>query len=177
MWTARASCEQLGDSRWGRSTPGAGRRARRRSLSEKTNRTPIMLGKRGSVMLFLKGLPDQITRRELKAFVQGALKDSGRRLLTSKPTVCNCAILRITDPERGNSELHGLVEVQPAKAAMLAIEELDDTELKGARIGVRRYQHRSPLRDRRKSPSNVDGPDSRQDERRRKNLRIELVDN
>jgi len=46
-----------------------------------------MLGKRGSVMLFLKGLPDQITRRELKAFVQGALKDSGRRLLTSKPTV------------------------------------------------------------------------------------------
>jgi len=70
-----------------------------------------------------------------------------------------------------------LVEVQPAKAAMLAIEELDDTELKGARIGVRRYQHRSPLRDRRKSPSNVDGPDSRQDERRRKNLRIELVDN
>ena len=136
-----------------------------------------MLGKRGSVMLFLQGLPDHITRRELKAFVQGALRDTGQHFLTLKPSVCNCSILRITDPDRGESELHGLVEVQPAKAAMLAIAELNDKELKGARIGVRRYQHRSPLRDRRKSASHVDSPDNRQVERRRKNLRIELVNN
>jgi hypothetical protein len=136
-----------------------------------------MLGKRASVMLFLKGLPDQITRRELKAFVQGALRGNGQRSLTMKPTVCTCSVLRITDPENGESELHGLVEVQPAKAAMLAIDELNDRELRGARIRVRRYRHRSPLRDRRKSESDVGGPDSRDGERRRKNLRIELVDN
>jgi RNA recognition motif-containing protein len=134
-----------------------------------------MLGKRGSVMLFLRGLPLEVTRKEIKAFVQGAIRGSDRRSFALKAAVCNCSILRITDPATGDSQLHGLVEVQPARAAMLAIEELNGKPLNGVRVEVRRYHHRSPLRDRRKAPPAAGTSDNRQGERRRRNLKIELV--
>lgn len=134
-----------------------------------------MLGKRGSVMLFLSRLPHGVTRKELKAFVQSALHGDTRLPFARTTAVCNCSILRITDPTNGSSELHGLVEVQPAKAAMQAIEELNGKELKGTPIEVRRYHHRSPLRDRRTPGAPVQEAEKRAGERRRKDLRIELI--
>jgi hypothetical protein len=127
------------------------------------------------MMLFLRGLPEDLTRREFKAFVQTAMKGLDSRTFSFKANVCSCAILRITDHTNGGVEHHGLVEIQPAKAAMRAIEELDGKHLKGARIEVRRYHHRSPLRDRRGSKKELGSPDNRQKERRRGNVKIDLV--
>lgn len=134
-----------------------------------------MLGKRGTVMLFVRGLPADLTRKELKAFVQGAVRDSGGRSFTLRAAVSNCSIVRITDPSSGVSEVHGLVEVQPATAAVRAIEQLNGQALKGARIEVRRYHHRSLLRDRRQETETSSESENRLRERRRKNLRIELL--
>jgi hypothetical protein len=125
-------------------------------------------------MLFLRGLPADLTRKELKTFVQTAVREPGVRGFTLKNAVCNCSIVRITDPGSGRSEIHGLVEVQPATAGVRAIEQLNGQELKGARIEVRRYHHRSLLRDRRQETEGI-GAENRSGERRRKNLKVELL--
>lgn len=134
-----------------------------------------MLGKRGSMMLFLPGLPQHLTRKELKAFVQAGLKSPEDRPFSVKANVCACTILRITDQCDGNIEHHGLVEVQPAKAAIRAIDELNGRELNGTRIQVRRYHHRSPLRDRRRNQAPPEQAENRKQERRRRDLKIDLV--
>jgi hypothetical protein len=136
-----------------------------------------MLGKRGSMMLFFRGLPENLTCKELKVFIQGAVNGADKRYLTKKAAVSNCTILRITDQSNGCTEHHGLVEVQPPKAAMRAIEALNAREIKGARVEVRRYQHRSPLRDQRRKGAKIaaEQAEERQKERRRRHLKIDLV--
>lgn len=134
-----------------------------------------MLGKRGSMMLFLRGLPENLTRKELKAFIQSAVESADNRSFYFKVTVCTCTILRITDQSNGSVEHHGLVEIQPAKAAMQAIEVLNGKDFKGARIEARRYHHRTPLRDRRREKITYDQAENRQKERRRRNIKIDLV--
>lgn len=134
-----------------------------------------MLGKRGSMMVFLRGLPEGLKRKELKAFVQASVRSRDDHSFYLKAKVCNCAILRITDRSNGDVEHHGLVEVQPARAAIRAIDELNGTVLKGTRIQVRRYRHRSPLRDGGTNTFVQEQTDSRPQERRRSNLKIDLV--
>ena len=134
-----------------------------------------MLGKRGSVLLFLRGLPQELTRKELRGFVQAAVRGVRDRPTLLKATVGNCSIVRITDPANGVSELHGLVEVQPAAAGMRAIEHLNGNTLKGVAVEVRRYHPRSLLRDRRQGEQDSADADSRRRERRRSDLKIELI--
>jgi hypothetical protein len=132
-----------------------------------------MLGKRGSVMLFLRKVPEGVTRKELKGFIQTTVKEFDNRTFCLKTAVCNCSILCITDTEDGSREYHGLVEVQPAKAGMCAIEALNGKMLKGQPMEVRRYRHRSPLRDHRDSL--IGYALGKDPERRRQNLKIDLV--
>lgn len=135
-----------------------------------------MLGKRGSMMLFLRGLPENLTRKELKAFIKSAITSTNNRTFPFKATLRTCTILRITDQSDSTVEHHGLVEVQPAKAAMQAIEALNGKELKGARIEARRYHHRTPLRDRRRNKIAREQSENRQRDRRRRNIKIDLVE-
>jgi RNA recognition motif-containing protein len=134
-----------------------------------------MFGKRGSMMLFLRGLPEDVTQKELRAFVQEAVRPRHKRSFSLKAAVSNCTILRITDQTNGATEHHGLVEIHPAKAAIGAIETLNGKTLKGASIEVRRYHHRTPLRDRRRNRSEQDYPDQRKEDRRRRFIKIDLV--
>ena len=134
-----------------------------------------MLGKRGSVLLFLRGLPQDLTKKELKGFVQAVVKATADRPRLLKAAVGNCSILRITDPSNGACELHGLVEVHPATAGMRAIDSLNGQTLRGAKLEVRRYHHRSLLRDRRRVQNGAADAEQRRQERRRSNLKIELV--
>ena len=134
-----------------------------------------MLGKRGSVMLFVRGLPKDVTRKELKTFIQGTVKEVDNRPFSLKATVCNCSILRITDPDGGTDEYHGLVEVQPAKAAIEAIDILNRRKINGHELEVRRYQPRSLLRDHRAGVVGYGAYTDETLERRRRNLRIDLV--
>jgi len=126
-------------------------------------------------MLFLRRLPEGVTCKELKQFIQTTVRELDSRPFPLKAAVCNCSIVCISDSESGTREYHGLVEVQPAKAAIDAIALLNGRELRGQKIEVRRYQHRSPLRDQRDEPSGYTGESPELYERRRPNLRIDLV--
>jgi hypothetical protein len=103
------------------------------------------------------------------------MKSPNGRSFPFKASICTCTILRLTDQANGTVEHHGLVEVQPARAAMRAIEDLNGRVLRGAQIQVRRYHHRSPLRDRRRNKIAHDHPENRLKDRRRANIKIDLV--
>ena len=126
-------------------------------------------------MLFVRRLPQDLSRKALRVLIQGAIRDPGRHAFSMRASVCGCSILRITDSASGDSEVHGLVEVQPAKAAMRVIEALNGKQLQGSELEVRRYHHRSSLRERRQKTSVGRADNHRQGDRRRKNLKIELV--
>jgi RNA recognition motif-containing protein len=135
-----------------------------------------MLGKRGSLMLFVRGLPKGVTRKELKQLIQSAVNQLDKRPFSLKAAVSNCSILCISQPHEGASEYHGLVEIQPAKVAIEAIRVLNGMEFRGQKLEVRRYQHRSLLRDQRCAQDH-----DREEatggirERRRQNLKIDLA--
>jgi RNA recognition motif-containing protein len=135
-----------------------------------------MSGKNGSIMLFVRNLPTSVTRRDLRQFIQRELKQAGIRGLPLMSTCTSCCILQITDPATGSREYHGLVEMQPARIALQAIAILNGKEIAGTPMEVRRYRHRSTWG---MYNGCLLGQSSEADaihERRRPNLRIELVD-
>ena len=102
-----------------------------------------MHGKRGSILLCLANLPEQVTRKEIRFFVQGVVDNiAGSRLLRTH-TISQCSILRLTDSRNGRVSYHGLIGVQPAKIALQAIPVLEQTPFRGAQLQVRRYRHSS----------------------------------
>lgn len=135
-----------------------------------------MGGKNGSVMLFVRNLPYSVSRRDLKQFIQRELRVAGIRGLPLMSTCTSCNILRITDPATGTREYHGLVEMQPARIALQAISVLNGKEIAGTPIEVRRYRHRSAWGERRSRQYGESAATQVAHERRRPNLKIELVD-
>ncbi|MCG6943205.1 MAG: hypothetical protein LJE69_18390 [Thiohalocapsa sp.] len=102
-----------------------------------------MFGKTGSILLSIGNLPPQVSRKALKAHVQGVidgLHDTGFRLT---PAICSCNILRLTNPDTGIVTHQGLVSIQPAKLAFQVMEVLEQTPLRGLNLQVSRYRHSS----------------------------------
>jgi hypothetical protein len=127
-------------------------------------------------MIFVRGLPENLTPKELKAFVLAEVHAAQGRAAKIRGSVSSCTILRMSDPHSGAEEYHGLVEVQPAKAAMQAIAQLNGRELKGRKLEVRRYHSRSALRDQRSQGHPlVPEADKEMGGERRRNLKIDLV--
>lgn len=138
-----------------------------------------MSGKSGSIVLFLRHLPCDVSRRELKEFVHVHLRRAGVRGTLLLQLCSHCSILRVTDLSRGSEEYHGLVEIQPAGLALQAIDILNGKHVCGKPIEVRRYRHRSPwgeLRARRAGEESGTEDLPPMIERRRQNLKIELVE-
>ncbi len=104
----------------------------------------IMGGKTGLVTLFLRNLPPNTSRKDLRAFVRIALREAGVRTLPLINACANVSIMRITDLAAGTIEYHGLLEVRPAHIAMLAIQLLNGRARHGTPIEVHRYRQRSP---------------------------------
>jgi hypothetical protein len=103
-----------------------------------------MYGKRGSMLLCLGNLPAQITRRDLKLFVQEVVGQvTGSRSLRISTHVPQCSILRVTDTSTGRVIHQGLIAIQPAKVALEAMPALRRTPFKGYQLQVRRYRHGS----------------------------------
>jgi len=102
-----------------------------------------MFGKTGSILLSIGNLPPQVSRKALKAHVQGVidgLGDTGFRLTSA---ICSCNILRLTNPATGVAIHQGLVSIQPARLAFKVIEALEGTEMRGVKLQVSRYRHSS----------------------------------
>ncbi|HIP52871.1 MAG TPA: RNA-binding protein [Chromatiales bacterium] len=118
--------------------------------------------------IFVRNIPSSSTRHELKQFIQRGLW----RLLPigAKPRIDSCSILKITD-QNGLSEYHGLVEVQPDKAARTAIRRLNGKVFKGRVVELRPYYKRSGGG--RRTEKGERAFDRRMAERRRSNLKME----
>lgn len=139
-----------------------------------------MSGQTGSVALFLRDLPPDISRKDLLAFVRDALRSAGLRGMPLIKMCSNCQIMRIIDPTAGTVEYHGLIEIQPARIVVQAIAVLNGRELAGHPIEVRRYRHRSSWGEHRRlhgDPGDAERVAANPlVERRRENLKIDLVD-
>jgi hypothetical protein len=138
-----------------------------------------MGGKNGSVVLFLRNLPFNFSRRDLKSFVLSELKKAGIRGTSFRAPCSNWTVLRITDRSKGTQEYHGLVEIRPARIAMQAIAVLNGKAIAGTSIEVHRYRHRSPwgeyLNRHQDDGTSIDDL-KRSIEGRRLNIKIDLVD-
>lgn len=129
----------------------------------------VMSGDSGPILLILPSLSPRTTQRELKQFVREGLSEAGYRGFALLMAVARCSILRLTDRTTGRSELHGMVQIRPAKTAFAAMNALQGKEFRGAKVEVRRYQPRS-------GNGFYDLPPETPKERRRGQLYIELLD-
>ena len=121
----------------------------------------------------LRQIPKGVTRGELGRFVSKGLKPSWMYFLSSSHAkVKRCEILQISNPETETVEYHGLVQIDPSKAALPVIDRLNGRILRGKPIEVRKYFRRSSFRDRRQAMSDID---EQQDLRRRDRRRDQLI--
>jgi hypothetical protein len=133
-----------------------------------------MLGRRGSVMVFLGGLPTNLTRKELKGFVLPAVRMANGRGLGLSLSVSGWTILRRTDRQTGAIEVHGLVEIRPGKAGMDVISQLHNREFRGRRITAHRYRARAAVRGECLA-DDIASADGIKERERRRSLAVDLV--
>ncbi len=127
-----------------------------------------MTGKNGFIPIFVSELSNQHSPRELKSYFQRAIRQA-----FPECEIRFCDLLKITDQDLKHGKYHAMLSVQPAKAALWAVQTLDGTLVDGRRIRVRRYQTRNPLRRASNGDIGVSYPNSK--ERRRSRLMIDLV--
>ena len=114
----------------------------------------LALGKRIRMWVFLRQIPKGTTRDELGRFVSKGLKPSWMLFqLFQQAKVKRCEVLQIFNTDTRSTEYHGLVLIDPSKAALPVIERLNGREFKGKTIEVRKYFRRSSHRDRRRTLS------------------------
>ncbi|MCP4433365.1 MAG: hypothetical protein GY806_20505 [Gammaproteobacteria bacterium] len=94
----------------------------------------------------------------------------------SRAKVKRCEILEILNTETKTIEYHGLVQIDPSKAALKVVERVNGGRLQGKFIEVRKYVHRSGHRDRRALFSERDDrQELRRQDRRRDRLRSKVL--
>lgn len=130
------------------------------------------------MLVFIRRIPESVTRQDLRHFVGQAFRSPWNRLFGRKGEIRALDILKITDADAETIEFHGLVDIEPAKSAMLAIRRLGRVPLLGRNVQVRQYRVRSAYRDRRGQPpgqGELSIHNRRVGDRRRPNLREERV--
>ena len=105
--------------------------------------------------IFLRQIPKgAATRDELGRFVSKSLRPSWLSFLSAPSTkIKRCEILQIVNPETHSTEYHGLVQINPSKAAPSVIKRLNGHKLQGKPIEARKFFRRSALRNRRRTLS------------------------
>lgn len=131
----------------------------------------------GAMLLFVKGFPITFTPPALRCHVLNTLRVQG--ILTWRQgSLGSCDIVRVLDRDTGTIEYYGLIEMRPAKLALQVIRQLNGVSLQGRTLEVHRYHHRSLRHERRLAVALTAAeiqPDRRQGERRRSDLRLELL--
>lgn len=127
--------------------------------------------------ILLRQIPNEITRRGLGMFVSKGSKPSWMFFpFSSHAKVKRCEILQILNPKTKTIEHHGLVQIDPGKAALKVIERMNGQKLQGKPIVVRKYFRRSPQRDRRRIFSErEEQQELRRQDRRRDRLRSRVL--
>jgi hypothetical protein len=127
--------------------------------------------------IFISRVPHSTTRNQLRQFVSQGLKSGLMNLLpfSSKASVGKCQLMKITDRESGISEIHGLVEVEPANMVDTIVERINGQKINGKPVRVHVYHSRSKSNDRRTPDEMPMSNDRRERDRRRTHLTLELV--
>lgn len=123
--------------------------------------------------ILLCQIPNESTRPQLGSFVSKGLKRSCLFFPFPSPSIIKrCEILQVFSPESKTTEYHGLIQIDPDKAAQSLIKRLNGQKLQGELIEVRKYFRRSSYRDRRQTVSEHGGrQEFRRQDRRRKRLK------
>jgi len=130
------------------------------------------------MLVFIRLLPETVTQNDLRRFISQALKPSWLTLLAPQGRIKSTEIRKTTYGQPLSVEYHGIVDIEPAKAAMAVIHKLNRTALKGRDVEVRKYYHRSPLRDRRialRGMTDAPAGERRHQDRRRSHMITERV--
>ncbi|MCP4946974.1 MAG: hypothetical protein GY923_05660 [Aestuariibacter sp.] len=122
--------------------------------------------------IFLRQIPKGTTGKELGKFVsKGQQPFRTFSPLPSRAKIKRCEILQIFNPETQITEYHGLIQIDPFKAALPLIERLNGRELQGKPIEVRKYYRRlSYLDSQRILSEREEQQELRQQDRRRDRL-------
>lgn len=123
------------------------------------------------MLVFIRLLPESVTQNDLRKFVGKAIRSPWQSLFFPSSRICSTEIRKLSNIMNHSVEYHGLVDIEPAKAAVKVIRKLNRTPLKGKEVEVRKYYQRSVLRDRR--GEKAAGPYS--DDRRRQDRRREAM--
>ena len=125
------------------------------------------------MILFVRDVPKNISRQELRRSVQEALKPRIRLPFQDLPTVTKAQFLVIHDRDTGGTERHGLVMVENGRKGESALGKFRRVRLKDRICTVRPYVKRGAQKPaKRVSPQ---GSLNRQSgDRRRQNLDAEI---
>lgn len=127
--------------------------------------------------IFIRNIQDSTSHHTLRRFAEQLISPRWYTPFAVKGRVVSCVVQKIKDMDSGEIEYHGLLDIQPFKAAQLAIEKLNGAKLGGHYIEARQWHVRSYLADRRdlfRGNSSNASSERRVAERRRLNLTIEI---
>lgn len=133
----------------------------------------------GYMLVFIRMLPESATLTDLAQLVDRSMQRPWSGLFRNRGNYDKLRILKITDRDKGSTEYHGLLEIEPAEAALAAIRRLNNLRLNGQLLQARRYFRRSPYLDRRgqmPGSEELKFMNRRTGDRRRSHLEIESVD-
>ncbi|OOZ37745.1 hypothetical protein [Solemya velesiana gill symbiont] len=130
--------------------------------------------------IFISNIPEGINHRDLTRFIDRSLNPGMKGSLSpNRNQVPHCELMRITDRDTGQRQVHCLAEITPENILMHVTEQLNANLLNGKQLEVHKYQHRSPNKDRRKPGYNGGAHfslEKRWPDRRHHNLSIEILD-
>jgi len=130
------------------------------------------------MLVFIRMIPESVTTGDLRHFIDKGIVSLRNYIFGRQGAITSILIFRVTNPKTHSIEYHGIVNVEPARSAQAAIRRLNRTHLKKMPVEVRKYFHRSPLRDRRAGQSireHESFNDLRMRDRRRSRLTVEAV--
>lgn len=128
------------------------------------------------MLVFIRLLPESVTQNDLLQFVGKAVRSPMQSLFSPSHRIHSIEIRKLSSSTNHTVEFHGIVDIEPAKAAVKAIRKLNRTSLKGKEVEVRKFYQRSALRDRRINQVNgAPSDDRRKRDRRREGMIAERV--
>ena len=125
------------------------------------------------MLLFIERIPRSATEKEIRQFVRQAISPKWFQNFIPTTKLSGCDIISIEDRDSRRIERHAIVDVKPDKTGLAVIERLNKTLFKGRHVEVRKYFHRSSLRDHRQEQIETESTyvvNLRVRDRRRKNL-------
>ena len=127
------------------------------------------------MLVFIRLLPESVTQNDLRKFVNKALRSPWLGLFGSQGKSKSTEIRKITYRQTLSVEYHGIVEIEPAKAAAAVIRKLNRSPLKGRDVEVRKYYQRSPLRDHRTQQGEAAAFRAENNRRRHDRRRVDMI--